>query len=104
MGLRDEIAADMQGIEADLDNPTGNYLGQDYACIPAGNSRMTTLEVAGFEGEVHFSVRIRRAVLGDVVPEVGKKFTYDGTEYRIVSVYKDAFGAFYLLHLQDRNR
>jgi hypothetical protein len=104
MGLRDEIAADMLEIHADLDSPTCTYLGTAYDCIPSGNSRGTTLALGGFEVEIEFSLRIRIDDLGDVVPVAGKRITYAGTEYKIAAAYRDGSGAFFCLMLQDPNR
>lgn len=100
MSLRDEMSADLAGIAADLDNPTLDYLGTTYPCIPGGTGTENTLVVGGLEQNVDLLLRIRTADLGETVPATGKKLTYQETEYRILRVYRDAPGSHYNLAVQ----
>lgn len=104
MGLRDEINADWAEIRTDLENPVGTYQGAEYPCIPDGFDKAGTLNIGGEDIEIHGSVRIRVADLGDVVPVHGKNFTFREIVYKIRMAYKDASQAFYCLWLQDPNR
>lgn len=60
--------------------------GTAYACTVSTLNKGNTLEAGGKLFTIQFSVHIRTAVLGAVVPQTGKKISYSSVTYRIGNV------------------
>ena len=73
MNIRDEKAADLDGIVADIGEPV-LWNGQTYAAIITSIESSETLQIGGFTEEYDFSVKI---------PKVNEALHFDGKAHRI---------------------
>jgi len=85
MNIRDEKAADLAGIVADIGEPV-LWNGQTYASIITSIESSETLQIGGFTEEYDFSVKIPKVSLGSRRPKVNEALQFDGKTYRISRV------------------
>jgi hypothetical protein len=88
--IADILTAGMARLESDSggDQTAGKvtYRTVAYNCTANTLLKGNTLELGGKVQTITFSVHIRQAALGNVVPFVGKQVTCSGNIYRILSV------------------
>jgi hypothetical protein len=85
VNIRDEKAADLAGIVADIGEPVV-WNGQTYAAIITAIESSEALQIGGFGEEYDFSVKIPKASLGQLRPKVNDAIQFDGKTYRISRV------------------
>lgn len=105
MSLKTIFQSDIQAIEADFDNVTFNWQGEDYLCHVSGDTVDATLEVGGFSVTADKVLVVRTNVFTDsIFPKQTQQLTFDSKTYRIDKVIKNANSAFLRLVLTDVNR
>jgi hypothetical protein len=99
------------------------WRGVEVQCVPTSESRGNTLEIGGFVELVTLSLYVDRSAFvasdptlvvvddeiftaeaSQVVPVAGKKLTFKGRSYRILTARESAVGSHILLNLGDPNR
>ena len=85
MNIKDEKAADLAGIVADIGEPVV-WNDQTYSAIITSIESSETLQIGGFTEEYDFSVKIPKAALGTLRPKVNESLRFDGKTYRISRV------------------
>lgn len=85
MNIKDEKAADLAGIVADIGEPVV-WNDQTYAAIITAIESLETLQIGGFTEEYDFLVKIPKAALGTLRPKVNESLRFDGKTYRISRV------------------
>ena len=110
-------------IEGQLGDQTFTWKGNEVTCVPSGLRAGQVIAVGGFQKEIQLSLIVRRdnfismdSTLHTVDsilftmdndmphPVAGKKTTFRGKEYRILSAKESAPRSHYELDLGDPNR
>jgi len=88
-------------IEDALGNHTFTWLvdNNDYPCIASVSQFQRTLDTGGFRVEKLLTMTVRQYDLdgnyifpNNVIPQSEQKLTYNGSQYRILSVHIDTIG------------
>ena len=99
------MSADLESIEADLDNQEMTWMGNTYPVIPAGAGALLELEEGGFGSVIDLILKVRTNLFTDgIYPLSQQKIVVDNKNYRIDSVNKDPFGVMLKLNLVDDTR
>jgi hypothetical protein len=85
MSLKDEKAADLAGIVAEIGEPVV-WNGRTYRAIITAIVSSDLLQIGGFSEEYDFTVKIAKAALGSARPKVNEPIQFDGKTYRISKV------------------
>ena len=85
MSLKDEKAADVAGIVAEIGEPVA-WNGRSYQAIITSIESSNILQIGGFSEEYDFTVKIPKAALGSARPKVNDPIQFDGKTYRISKV------------------
>lgn len=124
MALRDILTGGLEFLSSEFDKPpVFVWRGVDVQCVPTSETRGNTLEIGGFVEQVTLSLYADRAsfiasdstlvVVDDEiftldgtqrVPVAGKKLTFKGRSYRILTARESAVGSHIVLNLGDPNR
>lgn len=105
MSLRETVAADLELIADDLENPVMTWNTEDYEVVPSSTGKKLNLEMGGFGGEADVVLNVRKELFTDeVYPSAQQKVTFNSITYRIDQVRYDATGAFLRLFCVDANR
>jgi hypothetical protein len=124
MALRSILTGALEFLSSEFDKPpVFVWRGVDVQCVPTSESRGNTLEIGGFVELVTLSLYVDRSAFiasdptlvvvddeiftaeaSQVVPVAGKKLTFKGRPYRILTARESAVGSHILLNLGDPNR
>ena len=124
MPLRDILTGGLEFLASEFDKPpVFVWRDVEVPCVPTSESRGDTLEIGGFVEQVTLSLYVDRAafiasdatlvVVDDEifttdgtqpVPVAGKKLTFKGRSYRILTAREAAVGSHIVLNLGDPNR
>ena len=85
MNIKDEKAADLAGIVADIGESVV-WNDKTYAALITAIESSETLQIGGFTEEYDFSVKIPKTALGTLRPKVNEPLRFDGKTYRISRV------------------
>ena len=85
MSLKDEKAADLAGIVAEIGEPVV-WNGRTYQAIITSIESSNILQIGGFSEEYDFTVKIPKAALVAQRPKVNEPIQFDGKTYRISKV------------------
>ncbi len=105
MTLKEIIENDLRSIASDMGNPSLEWNGEQYECLPSTNAISLSLEMGGFAVEADIIFTIRKELFSDgITPANQQKLTYRGVTYRILQVKEDTTGAFIRLICVDNSR
>jgi len=85
VSIKDEKAADLAGIVAEIGEPVV-WNGRTYRAIITAIESSETLQIGGFGEEYDFTVKIAKASLGNNRPKVNEAVQFDRKTYRIARV------------------
>ena len=85
MSLKEEKAADLAGIVAEIGEPV-IWNNRTYKAIITSIESSEILQIGGFGEEYDFTVKIARTALGATRPKVNEALQFDGKTYRISKV------------------
>ena len=85
MSLKQEKAADLAGIVAEIGEPV-IWNSRTYKAIITSIESSNILQIGGFSEEYDFTVKIPKVALGKVRPKVNEPIQFDGKTYRISKV------------------
>ena len=85
MTLKDEKAADLASIVAEIGEPVV-WNGRTYQAIITAIVSSDLLQIGGFSEEYDFTVKILKLSLRNERPKVNEPIQFDGKTYRIAKV------------------
>ena len=85
MSIKEEKAADLAGIVAEIGEPVV-WNSRTYKAIITSIESSDILQIGGFGEEYDFTVKIAKASLGSTRPKVNETIQFDGKTYRISKV------------------
>ena len=85
MSLKQEKAADLAGIVAEIGEPV-IWNSRTYKAIITSIESSNILQIGGFSEEYDFTVKIPKAALVAQRPKVNEPIQFDGKTYRISKV------------------
>lgn len=84
MTLKEIMQQDLGSIADDMENPTFEWNGEDYECIPSSTNVDEALGIGGFNINFARTLTVNKELFTDeLFPKEKDRITFEDQEYRI---------------------